>query len=341
MTDTAPGAVLQLELQRWAYRRAFVISRGELISQTVLYAHACTPWGIVHGEGEPHESDDQVARRMWERGLERVRNWPAWPSREQLRRQLPPDGLRNALDALLWDLECKREGLRAWELAGLENVDASSRVTTMVTVTMDSPEAMARQAAPWRAAPVLKIKLGDRAVDGIAHDIERAHAVAESAPGVELVVDANEGWSVPDLRRFVDATRALNLCLIEQPLPAGQEDLLDGLVIPVPLAADESCTTLASLERLAGRFQYVNIKLDKSGGLTEALQMVSEARRLGIGPMVGCNCGTSLAMASAFVLATQCDLVDLDGPLHLQADRQPAIRYDGVTLHAPERALWG
>lgn len=332
---------MHLELQRWPYRRPFVISRGELTSQTVLYAQARTPWGTVHGEGEPHESDDQVAQQMWARGLETIRGWTDWPSRDALRRLLPADGLRNALDALLWDLECKRTDLRAWELAGLEDVDASTGVTTMVTVTMDSPESMARDAKAWGAAAVLKIKLGDRTKGGLARDIERVLAVAGAAPHAELVVDANEGWSLQSLRRFVDATRALNLCLIEQPLPAGQEDLLDGLALAVPLAADESCTTLGSLAQLASRFQYVNVKLDKAGGLTEALQMAREARRLGLGPMVGCNCGTSLAMASAFVLATQCDLVDLDGPFHLQADRRPAIRYDGLTMRAPERTLWG
>ena len=336
-----PADVVRLDLELWPYRSAFVISRGELTAQTVLHAQAVTPWGRVHGEGEPHESDSAVARQMWQRGLEQVRTWADWPTREQLRRHLPPDGLRNALDALMWDLECKREGCRAWELAGLEGVDASTAVTTMMTVTMASPETMARDARAWSSAAVLKVKLGDRSGGGLARDIERVLAVAEAAPGSELVIDANEGWSLPNLRRFVDATRTLNLCLIEQPLPAGQEDMLDGLAIPVPLAADESCTTLASLERLSSRFQYVNIKLDKAGGLTEALQMVREARQLGLGPMVGCNCGTSLAMASAFVLATQCDLVDLDGPLHLQADRQPTIRYDGLTMRAPERALWG
>jgi L-alanine-DL-glutamate epimerase-like enolase superfamily enzyme len=331
----------QLELQRWPYRRPFAISRGVLTSQTVLYARAVTPWGVVHGEGEPHESDDAVAERMWQRGLATVAQWTNWPSREQLKQQLPPDGLRNALDAMLWDLECKRSGLRVWQLAGRQDVDSTATVKTLVTVTLDTPEQMAVQAAAWATAPAIKVKLGDRNPGGLDCDIQRAFAVAKAAPQAELVIDANEGWCVADLRRFVDATRELNVCLIEQPLPAGQEDLLEGLRVSVPLAADESCTTLQALPRLAGRFDYANIKLDKSGGLTEALDMAQEARRLGLGVMVGCNCGTSLAMASAFVLALQCDLVDLDGPLHLQGDRQPPVEYQGVTLKAPSRALWG
>lgn len=335
------GGCGQLELQRWAYRQPFAISRGVLTSQTVLYAWALTPWGAVHGEGEPHESDDEVAQRMWQRGLATVAQWTQWPSREQLRQSLPPDGLRNALDAMLWDLECKRSGLRAWELAGLQGFDAAAVLRTLVTVTLDTPELMAAQAAAWPTAPAIKVKLGDPSPGGLERDIQRAFAVAQAAPQAELVVDANEGWSVAGLHRFVDATRGLNVCLVEQPLPAGQEVLLEGLRLPVPLAADESCTTLQALPSLVGRFDYANIKLDKSGGLTEALDMVQEARRLGLGVMVGCNCGTSLAMASAFVLALQCDLVDLDGPLHLQSDRQPPVEYHGTMLKAPPRELWG
>ncbi len=337
----SPAPSPTLALERWPYRRPFVISRGVLRSQQVLHASARTPWGTVQGEGEPHESDEAVAVQMWRRGLAVMAGWSDWPSREQLRRQLPPDGLRHALDALLWDLESKRSGLRAWTLAGLDDVDDNAEVTTMLTVTLDTPDAMAARAAVWAGAEVLKVKLGDRAAGGLDRDIERTLAVAEAARHPALVLDPNEGWSVEGLRRFTAATRALDIRLIEQPLPAGHDDLLDGLSAPVPLAADESCTTLASLPGLAGRYQFVNIKLDKSGGLTEALEMLREARRSGLGVMVGCNCGTSLAMATAFVLATQCDFVDLDGPFHLVGDRTPSVRYRGQTLQAPDRALWG
>lgn len=332
---------LHLELQTWAYRRPFVISRGVLTEQTVLYASAETPWGVVQGEGEPHESDLEVARAMLGRGLSFTADLQAWPSREQLRKGLPADGLRNALDALLWDLECKQTGLRAWELAGIEGVTETSAVSTMVTVTLDTPQAMAERALECSPARVIKLKLGDRLAGGIDRDIERLTAVTDAVPSVELVIDANEGWTPAHLRRFVDATRQYNVCLIEQPFPSGSEDLHDGLKCLVPLAADESCTTLASLDSLRLRFQYVNLKLDKCGGLTEALEMAIQARRMGLGLMVGCNCGTSLAMASAFVLATQCDLVDLDGPLHLQADRHPPVKYRDLELQAPDRSLWG
>lgn len=332
---------IHLDLETWTYRRPFAISRGVLTEQTVMYAHADTPWGVVHGEGEPHESDVKVAQAMLRRGLAFVADLKSWPTREQLRSRLPPNGLRNAVDAMLWDCECKRMGVRAWELAGLDGVDEGTTVPTMVTVTLDEPQAMANMAAEWRSAPIIKLKLGDRSQGGLERDIERTLAVAESVPDAELVLDANEGWTRAGLLNFVSATRQHNICLIEQPLPAGSEDLYDDLNCSVPLAADESCTSLASLNRLQGRFQYVNLKLDKCGGLTEALDMVRRARQRQLGVMVGCNCGTSLAMASAFVLATQCDLVDLDGPLHLQSDRRPPIEYRGLRLRAPSRALWG
>lgn len=338
---SASAGAPRLELQRWAYRLPFVISRGELLDQTVLHARAETPWGPVQGEGEPHESDARVAQSQWQRGLLEISRWKDWPTREQLRRILPPDGLRNCLDALLWDLDCKRQARRAWELAGFDDVSEVTQVTTLVTVTLASPEGMAAQARSLQRPAALKIKLGDRSDQGLDRDIERALAVAEAVPGADLVVDANEGWTVDGLQRFVEATGHLRLRLIEQPLPVGQEDRLRGWSGPVPLAADESCTTADSLARLAGCFQCVNIKLDKCGGLTEALDMAALAQRLGFALMVGCNCGTSLAMAPAFVLATRCDWVDLDGPLHLANDRPHPVRYIGSQLVAPPASLWG
>jgi L-Ala-D/L-Glu epimerase len=332
---------LSLALQQWPYLRPFGISRGVLEVQTILYATA--RWGELQaqGEAEAHESDAAASQRALARGRTLLPWVGAQLSREALRQQHPADGLRNALDALLWDLECKRSARRAWELAGLRGVDETSSVATMLTVTLDTPERMAARAAEWQGAPVLKIKLGERTAQGLDRDIERIFAVAAASPGSILTADPNEGWSAAGLKRFEQAVRALPLALIEQPLPAGQEDLLPGLALRVPVAADEACTTLATLPRLAGRVQYVNLKLDKCGGLTEALLMCDEAERLGLKLMVGCNCGTSLAMAPAFLVATRCEFVDLDGPLHLRDDRPAAMRYDGNRLHAPSAALWG
>lgn len=336
-----PSQPMQLDLEKWFYKKPFGISRGILTSQTVLYASLVTPLGICHGEGEPHESDPEVALQMWERGMSLISKWKDTPTRDMLRQTLPADGLRNALDALLWDFECKTKGLRAWELAGFDQIDEQTSVQTMVTVTLDQPELMARSASALGSCPAIKVKLGERSDQGVDMDIERMVAVAEAARASSFVVDANEGWTIKSLQRFLDATRDLPILLIEQPLPAGMEDCLSDFQRTVPIAADESCTTLASLEKIRGRFDYINIKLDKSGGLTEALDLQAQASAMGLKTMVGCNCGTSLAMASAFVLATQCDLVDLDGPLHLQGDREHPIRYENQLLYAPVSSLWG
>jgi L-alanine-DL-glutamate epimerase-like enolase superfamily enzyme len=332
---------LRLDLQAWPYRRPFGISRGVLDTQHIL--HATATWGDVQaqGEAEPHESDLALAQQVTTRGRQLLPWLGSTLNRDALRQAQPADGLRNALDALLWDLECKRSGRRAWELAGLERVDASTRVATMFTVTLDTADAMAQQARDWTQAQVLKVKLGDSASGGLDRDIERLFAVAAARPGCTLTVDPNEGWTPSGLQRFAQAVRGLPLALIEQPLPAGQEDLLPSLGLQVPVAADEACTTLASMARLAGLVQYVNLKLDKSGGLTEALLMCDEADRLGLKLMIGCNCGTSLAMAPAFLVATRCEFVDLDGPWHLRDDRPAALRYDGAWLPAPSAALWG
>jgi L-alanine-DL-glutamate epimerase-like enolase superfamily enzyme len=332
---------LKVELQHWPYRQKISISRGVLETQTVLHATAVAGDIRAQGEGEQHESDESQSVLALARGQKALAWLQERPDRAALRMRMPPDGLRNALDAMLWDLECKHSGMRAWELARLSDVDADTRFRTMLTVMLDTPEEMAEQARRWGAPPVLKVKLGDRGVGGLDRDIERLHAVAAASPGSTLTVDPNEGWTPEGLRRFDEAVAQLPLALIEQPLPAGQEDLLPGLQLRVPVAADEACTSLDSLARLAGRVQYVNLKLDKCGGLTEALLMCREAQRLGFKLMVGCNCGTSLAMAPAFLIASFCDFVDLDGPLHMRDDRASPVSYEGGYLHAPAASLWG
>ena len=328
-----------LVLQHWPYRRPFFISRGELHTQTLLHATATLGELTLQGEGEQHESDQGLSEQALLRGRAALEWLSEDTSRANLRARLPADGMRNALDAMLWDLECKRLGLRAWELAGLQDVSAASRFRSLMTVTLDHPDAMAAQARAWGSPLTIKVKLGDRGANGLDRDIERLVAVAEAAPTSTLTVDPNEGWSVAGLCRFAEAVAGLPVALIEQPLPAGQEDLLPSIDIPV--AADESCTTLASLAGLAGKVQYVNLKLDKCGGLTEALRMCDEAQRLGLRLMVGCNCGTSLAMAPAFLIASRCEFVDLDGPLHMRNDRAPSMHYVDGCLCAPDAALWG
>jgi L-alanine-DL-glutamate epimerase-like enolase superfamily enzyme len=341
MTASTPT----LQFERWPYRQPFVISRGTLVEQYIGYASA--PFGsrLCQGEGELHESDPHVATALVAETLKRYGALGSCPTRQDLRKALPADGARNALDAMLWDRDCKATGRRAWELAGLDGVDAATTVPTMTTLVIGEPDDMAASAsalpADW-ATPedmVIKVKLGGEG--GVDRDIERLHAVAAALPAATLTVDPNEGWTLDELKRFLQATRTLPLALIEQPLPAGQEDLYPGLHCPVPIAADEACTTLASLDRLAGKVQVVNLKLDKCGGLTEALLMCRHARALGLQLMVGCNCGTSLAMAPAFLVATQCKFVDLDGPMFMHGDRPHPIRYHQYRLSAPSAALWG
>jgi len=238
---------------------------------------------------------------------------------------------------LLWDVEAKRRGVRAWTLAGLE-IDEATRVETVFTVTIDVPDAMAAAASRLKGTRILKVKLGN---GGVELDIQRVQAVASAAPGSALLVDPNEGWSFTELLRFLDASRGLDIVLIEQPLPRTADAALAGFMPPVPICADEACTTRESLPSLLGRYQAINIKLDKTGGLTEALALQAEARRLGFSVMTGCNGGTSLAIAPAFLIAAGSDFADIDGPMYLVNDRPNAMAFEGCRVSPPSSALWG
>ena len=219
-----------------------------------------------------------------------------------------------------------------YELAGLP---PPVPVATAYTLSLDTPEAMGRAAAAQKERPLLKIKLGGKG------DVERIAAIRENAPQSQLIVDANEGWSAAELEGYGSRLADLDVALIEQPLPAAGDAVLERLEHPVPLCADESCHTSADVERLAGRYEFVNVKLDKTGGLTEALAVVAAARAASLGVMVGCMVGTSLAMAPAALLAREADFVDLDGPLLLQGDRNPGLHYEGSLLYPPAPELWG
>lgn len=254
-------------------------------------------------------------------------------SREALRSLLPPGGARNAIDCALWELEASRAGRPVWELAGL---DPPKPVVTTFTVGADTPEAMGDKARSYRGAKAIKVKLTGE----LELDIDRVRAVRAARPDVWLGVDGNQGFERGELETLIAALVEERVSLLEQPLKRGSEAALDGLSSSVPIAGDESLLSLADLAGAPGRFDVVNIKLDKCGGLTEGLLMAAEARRLGLGVMVGTMIGTSLATAPAFLLAQVCDLVDLDGPTFLKADRQPSVRYDdGELWCGPE--VWG
>jgi len=253
--------------------------------------------------------------------------------RDELLAILPAGGARNAVDCALWELEAQRSGRPAHSLAG---VDAPKPLVTTFTLGADEPAVMAQRARDCSDARAIKIKLTGE----LALDIERVRAVRAARPDVWLGVDANQGFGIGDLDALIEALLAAKVGLLEQPLARGSEADLEGYESPIPIAADESVLTLADVPGLVGRFQVVNIKLDKCGGLTEGLQMAAEARRLGLGVMVGNMVGTSLAMAPAFILGQLCDFVDLDGPTFLEQDREPGVEYSDGKIWCPA-AVWG
>ena len=317
---------------------AFTIARGSRTSAEVVAVTLSESSGgdvaIGRGECVPYarygESLDGVAA-----AIESLR--PALADglgREGLQRALPPGAARNALDCALWDLEAKRRGVPVWRLAGL---DEPRPVTSAYTLSLEAPETMREAARRHAYRPLLKVKLGG---DG-ATDVARLEAVREGAPEARLIVDANEGWRRSDYERLAAPMSALGVVLVEQPLAVGEDAALGTLTRTLPVCADESCHDRDSLPALAGRYDFVNVKLDKSGGLTEALALATAARETGFGVMVGCMVGSSLAMAPAVLLAQGADFVDLDGPLLLAADREPPLSYHGSEVSPAESALWG
>ncbi len=245
---------------------------------------------------------------------------------------MPAGAARNALDCAFWDFEAKRSGRRAYELAGIA---APQPLITAYTISLGAPAAMAQAAARAADRPLLKIKLGS------GDDGERIAAVRRFAPKAELIVDANEGWTDDNLEQNLAACAAAGVTLIEQPLPEGRDGALGRIKRPIPVCADESVHDRASLAALAGKYDAVNVKLDKTGGLTEALALAAAAEKQGFRLMVGCMVATSLAMAPAMLMAQRASVVDLDGPLLLAKDRPEGLRYVGSSAYPPESALWG
>lgn len=256
----------------------------------------------------------------------------AGAGREALLELLPPGGARNAVDCALWDLEAKRAGRRVWELVGVP----LREIVTVYTIGLeDTPEAMAAKAAAAIQRPRLKVKLNDD------RPVERIEAIRKARPDATIVIDANQGWKFELLLEVAPRLEDLGVQMLEQPLPRGQDQALEGYRPPLPLCADESCVHGGELAQAARRYQMINIKLDKSGGLTHGLEIAREARRRGLGLMVGCMGGTSLAMAPSFVAGLACDFHDLDGPLLLRNDRPHGIVYSGGVVSPPSALLWG
>ena len=323
---------LTVREEHWPLAKAFVIARGAKIEAHVLVVEITDGEARGRGEAVPYTRYGETMGGELAR-VEALRGAvEGGLTRGQLQALAPPGAARNALDCALWDLEAKLSGVPAWRTAGRSRLDP---VKTCFTISLDEPQAMARAARAAARRPFLKLKIGGR------DDLDRVIAVREAAPKSRLVVDANEGLEFEDLKRLVRDFVRLDVKLIEQPLKAGEDGVLEGYESPVLLCADESLHTRAELAACARRYGAVNVKLDKAGGLTEALALVAGARAAGLQIMAGCMVGTSLAMAPAMIIAQGADVVDLDGPLLLAKDREPGLVFDGALIHPTSRELWG
>src|SRR3954454_19246832 len=332
MTSSRSPLLLAARIELWPIAGAFTISRGAKTETVTVVAEVSQGGHTGRGEcvpyaryGETPEATLAALQAMQEplsRGLDRT----------ALLAAMPASAARNALDCALLDLEAKSRNQRVWTLLGRP---APRPCTTAFTISLGTPEAMAAATAKAAHRPLLKIKLGG---DG---DGMRIAAVRRAAPDSELIVDANEAWTSGNLKQNLRRCAEAGVILVEQPLPAGQDEALARIRRPVAVCADESVHDRASLEGLRERYDAVNIKLDKTGGLTEALAMAAAAQALEFDIMIGCMVATSLSMAPAMLLAPQAGFVDLDGPLLLAGDREDGLRYEDSLVYPPEAALWG
>ena len=312
-------------------KHPFRISRGSRTEACVVTVSVSDGQYTGRGEGVPIARYNQTVDSV----LAQISSIASVTDldRDKLQELLPAGAARNALDCALWDLEAKRSGKRAWELA---NIPIADQVETSFTISLDTPARMADAAAAAIDLPILKLKLcGDDS------DLARVEAVRAAAPNARLLIDANESWSPRHYRNTVSALKELGVELIEQPFPADADDVLETLDHPIPVCADESCHTTIDLPRLKNRYEAINIKLDKTGGLTEALQLYQRARENNFKILIGCMVCTSLSIAPARLLASNADWVDLDGPLLLARDRDHGLPYRNGRIGMPARELWG
>ncbi|MBP5856832.1 dipeptide epimerase [Marivibrio halodurans] len=329
---------LTVARESWPIEGGFTISRGTKTHAEVLVVTLlddtwrdggvfgrgeCVPYARYGESLESVEAEIEALRGDLESGLDRA----------ALQGRLKPGAARNAVDCALADLEAKRTRVPVWQILGLEA--APGPVTTAYTLSLDTPENMAAKARANANRPLFKLKLTGEG------DLDRVAAVREAAPRTRLIVDANEGWAPEMVEPYSRELAALGVEMIEQPLPAGADAMLADIDHPVTLCADESAHARDGLDALVGRYDMINIKLDKTGGVTEALALKHAAEAAGLEIMVGCMLATSLAMAPAVLVGQGARVVDLDGPLLLSKDRDPALRFEGSTIHPPEPALWG
>jgi L-alanine-DL-glutamate epimerase-like enolase superfamily enzyme len=323
---------LSARIERFPTAGSWTISRGTVTEVEVVTAEARLGGKIGRGECRPYARYDEFAEGVVA-DIEAVAGQLGGdPEAVDLAALMPPGAARNAVDCALWDLRAKLSAKRVWQLAGLAE---PGPLLTAYSLSLDTPEAMQAKATENAQRPLLKVKLGG---DG---DLDRIRAVRAGAPKARIIVDANEGWTPESYAELAPELLSLGVAMVEQPLPAWDDGALADIARPLPVCADEACHDTASLRGLAGKYDMINIKLDKTGGLTEALRLKTEAERMGFDVMVGCMLASSLAMAPAVLVAQGAEIVDLDGPLLLAADRDHPLKYDADGVHPPTPELWG
>ncbi len=320
--------MLTVTEDRFALAQVFTIARGSRTHADVLTVEIAREGVQGRGECVPYARYGETLASV----RAQIEGLPAGVTRSDLQDALPAGAARNAVDCALWDLEAKRAGRQVWQLAG---ISAPGPMLTAFTLSLESPEKMETAARKHAHRPLLKIKLGT------PDDMPRLEAVRRGAPETQIIIDANEGWSAEVYSDLAPHLLRLGVAMVEQPLPAGADEMLGEIARPLPVCADESCHDRASLPALRGKYDMVNIKLDKTGGLTEAFALRDAARAEGFSVMVGCMVGSSLAMAPAVLVAQGAEIVDLDGPLLLAEDRATPLHYDENGVHPPLPALWG
>ena len=320
--------MIQAQVEIFPLAHVFRISRGARTQAEVVTVTIEKDGVTGRGECAPYARYKETLESV----IKQVESLPADIDKETLQDTLPPGAARNAVDCALWDFECKKRDQRIWKIAGIQ---VPEQKITAYTLSLDEPKNMFKQAEKNSNRPLLKIKLGT------PNDMPRLEAVRKGAPNSEIIVDANEGWDAELYSQLAPELVRLGVKLVEQPLPADQDGDLIGLPRPLPICADESCHDRKSLEKLIGKYDLVNIKLDKTGGLTEALLLKNKALEAGFKIMVGCMVGSSLAMAPATLIAQNATFVDLDGPLLLAHDRRHGLLYDESWVHPPVKDLWG
>ncbi|MFN3954533.1 MAG: N-acetyl-D-Glu racemase DgcA [Pararhodobacter sp.] len=320
--------MISVKAERFRLAEVFTIARGSRTEAQVLTVELARGGHRGRGECVPYARYGETLENV----TAQIEGLAGGIARADLQAALPAGAARNAVDCALWDLEAKAAGRRVWELAGLP---APGPEITAFTLSLDTPEKMRAAAARNAHRPLLKIKLGT------PEDMARLEAVRQGAPRARIIVDANEGWSAEVYADLAPHLLRLGVAMVEQPLPAGEDGMLAEIARPLPVCADESCHDRASLPGLKGKYDMVNIKLDKTGGLTEALALKAAALAEGYRVMVGCMVGSSLAMAPAVLVAQGVAVTDLDGPLLLAEDRDNALQFDALGVHPPLAALWG